>query len=307
MQGEERRGLLLALLGFALLSFGDAIIKTMAGEWSPLAVAALRFTIGALGLGALLHRYQGAAAFRPASPWLQLSRGVCAAGATLCFFSAIFLMPLAEAMSLSFISPVVTALLSKPLLGEKVRPVIWVASPLALLGVALILRPNLAEIGWPAALPLASATFFSLMVIANRASAGTGTPLAMQAYLAAVAAPLLLLAAWFGDATGAENLVVTIPDLSVIARCALVAVTASTAHYLIFLGTTRAGAATIAPTSYVQMLVAGGLGWWWFAEVPNPTAIGGAAVIILAGVILWWDTSATRSGASSLVSARPGD
>jgi drug/metabolite transporter (DMT)-like permease len=306
VQSEERRGLLLALLGFALLSFGDAIIKTMAGQWSPLAVAALRFTIGASGLVALLYRVHGVSAFRPVQPWLQASRGLCAAGATLCFFSAIFVMPLAEAMSLSFISPVVTALLSRPLLGEKVRPVVWVASPLALLGVTLVLRPNLGEIGWLAALPLASATFFSLMVIANRASAGTGTPLAMQAYLAAIAAPVLLFAAWIGHASGADNLEVTTPELSVVARCAVVAVTASTAHYLIYLGTTRAGAATIAPTSYVQMLVAGGLGWWWFAEVPDLTAIVGASVIILAGLILWWNTAASHPAPATLT-ARPGD
>ena len=307
MQSEERRGLLLALLGFALLSFGDAIIKTMAGQWSPLAVAALRFMVGASGLVALLYRYQGASAFRPTRPWLQASRGICAAGATLCFFSAIFVMPLAEAMSLSFISPVVTALLSRPLLGEKVRPVTWIASPLALIGVALVLRPNLAEIGWLAALPLASATFFSLMVIANRASAGTGTPLAMQAYLAVIAAPFLLLAAVAGHLSGADNLTIATPDWSVVVRCAIVALTASTAHYLIYLGTTRAGAATIAPTSYVQMLVAGGLGWWWFAEVPDLTALAGAAVIILAGLILWWNTSASRPVAPPMVAARPGD
>lgn len=307
MHEEERRGLLLALSGFALLSFGDAIIKTMAGQWSPLAVAALRFTIGASGLAALLYRFQGVSAFRPARPWLQVSRGVCAAGATLCFFSAIFVMPLAEAMSLSFVSPVVTALLSRLLLGEKVRPMVWVASLLALLGVALVLRPNLAEIGWLAALPLASATFFSLMVIANRASAGTGSPLAMQAYLAGIAAPVLLLAAFVGHASGADDLAVGMPEISIVARCAVVAITASTAHYLIYLGTTRAGAATIAPTSYVQMLVAGGLGWWWFAEVPDLTAIIGAAVIILAGLILWWNTSVSRTAAPTMVTARPGD
>ena len=56
MQQDDRSGLLLAASGFASLSVGDAIVKTMAGEWSPLAVAALRFTIGALGLATLRSR-----------------------------------------------------------------------------------------------------------------------------------------------------------------------------------------------------------------------------------------------------------
>ena len=68
MQQDERSGLLLALTGFALLSVGDAIIKTMAGQWSPLAVAALRFAIGAAALSALLLVTEGPAAFRPSKP-----------------------------------------------------------------------------------------------------------------------------------------------------------------------------------------------------------------------------------------------
>lgn len=290
MQGEERRGILLALIGFVLLSLGDAVIKTIAGQWSPLAVAALRFSIGAAGLATLLYFHEGRSALRPASPRLQVARGVCAAGATLCFFSAIFVMPLAEAIALSFVSPVITALLSGPLLRERVRPAVWFASPFALAGVALVLRPNLAEIGWIAVLPLASATFFSLMVIANRASAGSGTPLAMQAYIAAVAAPVLILAAWAGHASDAPGLAIGVPDATVLARCALVALTASTAHYLLYLGTTLAGAATIAPTSYVQMIIAGGLGWWWFGDVPDLAAIIGGGVIIMAGLLLWLGT-----------------
>ncbi|MCH2487989.1 MAG: EamA/RhaT family transporter, partial [Erythrobacter sp.] len=98
MQQDDRSGLLLAAAGFASLSVGDAIVKTMAGEWSPLAVAALRFSIGAIGLALLLLMKEGRAGFRPRNHWLQIGRGACLAGATLCFFSAIFVMPLATAM-----------------------------------------------------------------------------------------------------------------------------------------------------------------------------------------------------------------
>ncbi|TCD04910.1 DMT family transporter [Erythrobacteraceae bacterium CFH 75059] len=283
----ERRGVVLAVTGFGLLSVGDAIIKTMAGAWSPLAVAGLRFALGAIGLAALLRWREGAGALRPAAPLLQLGRGACLAGATLCFFSAIFLMPLAEAMALTFISPVVTALLSRPLLGERVPGNVWVAMPVALAGVALVLRPNLLALGWPALLPLASATFFSGMVIANRKSAGTGSPLAMQAYIAVVAAPILIGAAVLGHASGAPLLRVSWPEASVVARCAIVAVTASTAHALIYLGTTRAGAATIAPTTYVQIIIAGVLGWWWFGDRPDAVALAGMALIVTAGLVLW--------------------
>ena len=290
MQQHERKGILLALAGFICLSLGDAVIKTMSGEWSPLAVAALRYVFGALALGALLVRMEGRAGLRPSHPWLQVARGICVAGATLCFFCAIFVMPLASAMALAFVSPVLVALLSGPLLGEKVRPAVWLVSLIALGGVALVLRPNLAELGWVALLPLGSASFFALLVIANRASAGQGSVLSMQAYVAVVAAPPLILAAIAGHASGFPSLALTMPDWSVIARCAIVAVTASTAHWLTYLGTMRAGASTIAPTSYVQMLVATFMGWWWFDDLPDLLTLLGAASIIGAGLILWWTT-----------------
>jgi len=288
MQHSERSGVLLALSGFALLSVGDAVIKTMAGEWSPLAVAALRFALGSAGLSALLAMNEVGSAFRPRNPWLQAGRGICLAAASLCFFSAIFVMPLTSAMALAFVSPVIVALLSGPLLKEKVRPAVWLASLAALGGVALVLRPNLAELGPVALLPLASAFFFALMVIANRASAGQGSALSMQVFIQLGAMPLLLVAAWGGHLSGMESLEVSVPDWTVIARCAVVAITASSAHWLAYMGTQRAGAATIAPTTYIQILVATFLGWWWFDDVPDLLTFVGAAIIIGAGLTLWW-------------------
>ena len=297
---SERSGLLLALAGFACLSFGDAIIKTMSGEWSPIAVAALRFTFGAAGLSVLLYRSEGGRAFAPSRPWLQVARGVCLAGATLLFFSSIFVMPLGEATALVFVAPIFVALLSGPLLGERVRPAVWLASLVAFGGVLLVLRPNVAALGWIACLPLAAALFMALLVIANRASASRGSPLAMQAYMACVAAPILIVAALAAKGTGADLFAFGWPDWTVVARCAAVAVTASTAHWLVFLGTTRAGASTIAPCTYIQMLVAVTLGWWWFGDVPDLATVGGAAIIIGAGLFLWYRgaraVSATKGG-----------
>ncbi len=54
-------GLALALCGFVLLPLGDAVIKSIAGEWPATAVAALRFAIGASGLGAILAWREGRA------------------------------------------------------------------------------------------------------------------------------------------------------------------------------------------------------------------------------------------------------
>lgn len=299
MQPSERSGVLIAVCGFALLSVGDAVIKSMAGEFSPLGVAALRFALGSAGLSLLLRLNQGEGAFRPRNPRLQAARGFCLAAASLFFFSAIFAMPLATAMALAFVSPVIVALLSGPLLGERVRPAVWIASAIALAGVALVLRPNLAELGLVALLPLLSALFFALMIIANRASAGQGSALSMQVFVQIGAMPLLVLAAIGGHLSGAESLRLTMPDWTIVGRCAVVAVTASAAHWLAYIGTQRAGAATIAPTTYVQMLVATFMGWWWFDDVPDLLTLTGAAIIIGAGLLLWWTTPKEPASAAA--------
>ena len=77
------------------------------------------------------------------------------------------------------------------------------------------------------------------------------------------------------------------PHWSVVLRCCIIAVSASCAHSLIYLATTRAGAGTIAPMTYVQLLVAGMFGWFQFGERPDFAAFGGAAIIIGAGLYLW--------------------
>ena len=53
---------MLALAGFALMSVGDAVVKSMAGLWAPTALAALRYSIGAVALGALVGWKKGVSA-----------------------------------------------------------------------------------------------------------------------------------------------------------------------------------------------------------------------------------------------------
>ena len=300
MTAEERKGVALAVLGFAILSSGDAVVKSMAGAWPAFAVAALRFTFGALALSLLLLRFEGPRAFVPQKPWLQVARGVCLAISSTCFFSAIYLMPLAEAMAIGFLSPVLTQVLAGVLLGERVRRAVWGASAVSLIGVAIILRPNLMVLGAAAFLPLVSAFFFALTMVANRASAGQGSALSMQVFIAGVCAPLLILVALGAKLSGLPAL-----DLSwdIVARCAVVAFTASTAHWLAYVGTMKAGAAQVAPAIYVQMLVAVLMGWWWFGDRPDVYTFAGGALIIGAGLYLWRD-GVLQSRASAVAVVR---
>lgn len=270
-----------------LLSCGDAVVKTMAGQFAPTGVAAVRYAIGAVALGLLLLWREGRSAFAMPHLWVQLLRGAAVAISTVGFFSAVFVMPLAAATALTFTSPMFTALLAALILKEPARRATWIASTIAFVGVLVVLRPNFAAAGWAALMPLVAALGMSLLMIGNRFVAGKASPLAMQFSVAAIAAPILIAASLLGHASGVESFALHMPTWSVVARCAAVAVTASTAHWLIFNATMRAGAATIAPMTYVQMLVASALGWAVFGSHPDAMTLLGAVIIIGAGLYLW--------------------
>ena len=284
---SARSGLLYALCGFALLSVGDAIIKSIAGAWPGTAVAALRYSVGAIGLGTLLFLREGRQGFALPMPKFQLLRGSAVALATICFFSSIFLMPLAEATAIGFTSPMITAILSSVFLNERTSKTKWLATFLAFGGVLLIMRPNVSELGWAALLPLVAALSMACVMIGNRAVAGAGTPLLMQFLVASVAVPFILTAALLGHFSGIAALHVDVPDWTIVARCLVVAVTATCAHWLIFMGTTRASAADIAPMTYVQLLIALVLGILMFGDWPDPASLTGSGVIVGAGLLLW--------------------
>lgn len=284
---ENRSGLLYALVGFAVLSMGDGLVKSMAGQWSPVGIAALRFSLAAVGLGAIVLHFEGARAMRQMWRWPQAGRGLALAVSSTIFFTSIFVLPLATAAALGFTSPMFTALFAALLLGEPARKQTWIASGIAFVGVLIVLRPNLAAAGWWALLPVLSAMSFAMVMIGNRYVAGLASGLVMQFVVAAYAAPILLIAAPLFALTGVERFALGVPDWTVIARCAVIAVTASVAHWMVYIGTTKAGAAKVAPMSYVQLLVASIIGWAWFGDHPDGWTLVGAAVIVSAGLYLW--------------------
>jgi drug/metabolite transporter (DMT)-like permease len=96
---------------------------------------------------------------------------------------------------------------------------------------------------------------------------------------------VLLIAAVAGHVSGV--LPVPAPEASIVARVALVALAATTGHLFIYKATELASAATIAPMTYVQMLIAVAAGMAMFGDDPTPATLAGAALIIGGGLVLW--------------------
>ena len=288
MHQSDRAGLLYALAGFCTLSIGDAIIKGMAGEWPATAMATTRYAMGTLLLAVLVVRQQGWAGLALPKDGLQWLRGVAISLSAIGMFLAVWIMPLAEATTIGFTQPIITALLALVFLKERGHRATWIATGLAFIGVFIVLRPNFEAVGWGALLPLMSASAMAVVIIANRAAAGRASVLSMQYYMSVTALIFLLGATFVGDRSGVEGFALTVPHWSVVARCAFIGFSATIAQYLIFMGTMRAGAGTIAPMTYGQLLMAVVLGWVFFGDHPDGIALLGAGIIISAGLFLWY-------------------
>lgn len=290
MQESDRAGLLFALAGFCTLSIGDAIIKGMAGEWPAPAMAATRYVVGTFVLAVLMVRHHGLSALKPPRSGLQWMRGIAISCSAVGMFLAVWVMPLSEATSIFFTQPIITAVLAMLFLGERAKLGTWLATLAASIGVFIVLRPTFETAGWGVLLPLVGATGMSVAIILNRKVHGRASVLSMQYWMSVTAMVFLILATAAGHYSGVEGFTMHWPDWTIIARCAFIGCSATLAQWLIYMGTARAGAGTIAPMTYGQLLMAVALGAIFFGDYPDAVALLGAAIIIGAGLFLWWQT-----------------
>ncbi|HSG33359.1 MAG TPA: DMT family transporter [Sphingomonadaceae bacterium] len=290
MQHDERAGLLWVLAGFCTLSIGDAIIKGMPGAWPAPAMVLTRYVVGTFLLAILLVRFEGVKSLALPKERLQWLRGVAISCSAIGMFMAVWIMPLAEATTIAFTQPMITAVLGMIFLREKARASTWITTLIAFVGVVIVLRPSFEQFGFGALLPLVGATGMAITIIANRAVHGRASILAMQYYMSVTAMIFLFFAVIAGHFSGAEAFAMHWPHWSVVARCALIGITASFAQWFIYMGTAKAGAGTVAPMTYGQLLMAVLFGALFFDDYPDLVSLLGAAIIIGSGLYLWWDT-----------------
>lgn len=288
MQTSERAGLLYTLAGFCTLSIGDAIVKGMAGEWPAPAMVLTRYVTGTVLLAIVLKRQGGWRALTPPIGPLQWLRGIAISISAISMFMAVWVLPLAEATTIFFSQPMITALLAMVFLREPARASTWIASLIAFVGVAIVLRPNFEAAGLAVLLPLLSAAGMSVTIIANRAARTHAGVLVMQYYMSVTAMLFMAVTVPLLHLSGLEPFRLDWPHWSVVARCMFIGLSATGGQMLIYMGTVRAGAATVAPMTYGQLLMAVVLGALFFGEIPDALALLGAAIVIGAGLYLWY-------------------
>ena len=136
------RDIVLIMSAVFMFSAMDTLAKHMLKSYPMSALMWARYVVHVAVMMALLMPRMGTKLFRTSHPWLQILRGVLLVGSTMFFYFAMRYLPLAEAAAISFVGPVLTALLSGPMLGDKVTRRQWFAVTLGFVGVLIIMRPG---------------------------------------------------------------------------------------------------------------------------------------------------------------------
>jgi S-adenosylmethionine uptake transporter len=268
--------MLLAIAAEGLLTLMDALIKELTPRYNTLEIAFLRYAFGMIGATVYARWTKPGWPTREAATYNGLRALLIVVTATS-FFFALGYLPLADAIAMSFISPVLTALLGAMLLGERLDWRIGLALVSGLLGMLLIVGGKVGGAGLDegamigALAVLVSAVGYSLNLIMLRHRA-TRDPLA-QIILFQNLGPALILAVpalWVW-----RN-----PSLADLARFALVGSLGVVAHTMLAHAFARIEAARLAPVTYVTLVWGAAFGFLFFAEVPGLATLVGAGLIV---------------------------
>lgn len=270
---------LATLVGVAIFSAMDATMKSASlaiGAYSAL----LWRSLIAVALAAPAWRMAGGRWPSRSTLRLHLLRGTVSAGMALTFFWGLVLLPMAEAIAISFFAPLIALYLAAVLLKEKVHRGAVLASIMGLAGVAVISIAHLraSEPGSGAAMGIASvslsAVLYAWNLVLQRQQALLAKPLEVASFTnGTVALCLLPFAPFFAllPTNGAVALTVVAATLMALA-----------AQMLFSWSYARAEAQALVPLEYSAFIWAALLGWLMFGEGLTLPTVAGTMLVVAA-------------------------
>jgi len=270
-------GALLMFAAWQIVPFMDAIAKHLSTAYPiPQIVWSRFFFHFVIVLPVVLWRH-GITGMRTDKAGLQILRGGFLLAATLSFFTAIRYIPLANAVALVFVAPILLTSMSAAFLRERVTIRRWAAVVLGFVAVLIIIRPGFASFHWASLLALGTALAFSLYLLSTRLLAGTAPPLVTLAYqsiLGVVAMSIVLPLVWVPPTQLDMLLMVGIGGI------------AAFGHFLVIKAFEYADASALAPYSYTEIIMATILGYVVFDDFPDGWTWAGIAMVVAIAIYI---------------------
>jgi drug/metabolite transporter (DMT)-like permease len=290
----------LAFLAFAVLATADAVTKFLSARYSVFEVATIDAIFALLTSLPVLALWEGVGSLRARRPGIVMLRCTLGAGSLMLAFLAFSLIPLADAYTIAFLTPLVVTALSAPLLGERVGWRQWVAVVIGFVAVVLMLRPDFNTIGPNGAAPygsgwgqlaiLASGLLFALSMLMLRRIAKTessGALLLVYFIMLFVISLPFTIADW------------RMPSAFDFGLMAATGTCSGLGNLLLILAFRYAAAALVSSFMYSQLIWGTAFGYLLFMELPDAITLGGAVVLMLCGLYtLMQAAKAARSEAA---------
>jgi len=275
---ERLAGMAAMLTGVAAFAFMDACLKLLTAHYPSAQVAALR-GLAALPVVFVWAMYAGGPRQLVNVRWpLHLIRGVLSVFMMVTFTFALKELSLARAYALFFVAPLLIAIFSIFMLGERVHRTQWIAIIIGFAGVLIVLRPPTAGFGWVGSIAVLGTAFcYALSSILVKIIGRTDSTQAMVFWMTCMLA------------IGATA--VALPGWQPLLR----------EHYLLIGGVAISGAIgqwgiteafKHAPAASVAPLEYSGLAWvimidfFVWSVTPEWRTLAGAAVIVGSGLYL---------------------
>ena len=272
-------GIGLISLTYVLFTLLDGSAKWLVQSVPVLVVVWLRFLTQTLLASALLFPMRGLALVRTRHLRWHVVRGLMFCAMTGINFWALQYLQLTVTGSIFFTVPILIALMSAPLLGERMDAKRWAAILIGFAGVLVIVRPGSAAFHPAMLLSIVNAVLYAAFNLMTRKLAAYDPPETIQ-FLPAVVASVVLapfaLAAWESPQGWFEWLLLC-----------LMGVFGGTGHYLLAVAHRYAPASTLAPFLYQQILYMALFGYLVFGSVPDAAVGIGAAIVISSGLYLF--------------------
>ena len=272
---------LVATAAILLFTTMDAAVKALPHSIPAIELVAMRFVFGIPLV--LLAMWRMRAGWPTLSSWkANAPRGVLNVASTLLFFIALRRLPLAEALTLGYLAPLMLALMAACVLGERLRRSALSAVLLGLCGVGVIAWDSIAGklvlsgdmIGIAAAFGSAVTYAANNVMLRRQAQRDSATSIVLiqQVVPSAVALPIAAVS-WQAPAL----IWLIFPLLGMLGVGA---------QFLLTWAYRRAPAGVLASVDYLALPYAALLGFVFFHEVPSGAVWGGAALIVGASVIV---------------------
>jgi drug/metabolite transporter (DMT)-like permease len=256
---------------FAALCFAimNVLVREAGRTLDPLQIAFLRNAFALAFIMPWVLR-QGRAAFKTERLSLHVWRAVTGIIAMFIWFSAVVLVPLAEAVALNFTLPLFAIIGAALVLRERVGARRWSATFLGFLGMLVILRPGFQEVTWATTLPIIAAVFMATSVLMVKRLSDTESAPTIVLYMNLFMTGLSLVPALF---------VWRWPDLHSLGATIGLGFLAMVAHLALARSYAKADASAVMPFDYMRLPFIAAIAYPLYGEVADLWTWTGAAII----------------------------